>query len=695
MRAILLYFLALLGLAFADAQDLTDRKATVELIAERAAVQPGETFFAGFDFQMIDGWHVYWRNPGDAGLPPTIEAWESGEQLAGGFVWPTPHELPVVPGQIMDYGFSDRVVFPFPVSVPDDAAGLISLSGTLRYLICDDVCIQEFADFSLVLPVSAEPRVNETNGALIANWIDKSPVPLNGDARISDAEGGWTLSATSPDLTSPDLDVRFFPFGEEIVHSAVQTVSFGTDGLSLSLTPFPGEPSPAILEGVLVAETPSGARRGFEIAAKSGAVLPNTSGVASDTAKAANSLSLFAIIGLALVGGLILNLMPCVLPVLAIKAVGFVNAASSGRSDEIRQHGLLYTAGVVLSFFGIAATFVFLRASGEFLSIGFQLQYPIGVALLSLLMFAIGLWLLGVFEIGTSVQGVGGGLADRGGASGAFFTGVLAALVGAPCIGPFLGVALGAVITEPAWTVFLVFGLVGLGLALPFLILSFLPALQRFLPKPGMWMETLKQAFAFPMFLTAAWLLSVLGDQVGSTAVVWTVAGATAIAFGTWLLGKRGEETSATVTILAAGAILLGIALPVRASLEPSSNERSTTAYAQLDAAETWSPERVTEIMETGKGALVDFTASWCATCQLNKLTTLQTEDVQRALSERDIVFMVADFTNRDETIAAELKKRGRPGVPMYLLYLPGETEPKILPQILTKDLILDQIGAA
>ncbi|MEM9234210.1 MAG: protein-disulfide reductase DsbD domain-containing protein, partial [Pseudomonadota bacterium] len=494
-------------------------RATVELIAERRAVQPGELFFAAFDMQLDEGWHVYWRNPGDAGLPPSVETWEgNGGEMAGEFAWPLPHELPVVPGQIMDYGYDERLVLPFPVSVPDDASGLISLSGVLGYLICEEICIPEEVPFRLVLPVANTPRIDEDNGALIASWLERTAEPLDGAARITEESGVWTLSLASPALVDAGLDVRFFPYRDEIVHSAEQPAAFGQDGARLALTPFPGEPFPSALTGLVVTESASGARRGFAIEAEAGPVLPNTSGVVAGDFTGTSGVNLISIALLALAGGLILNLMPCVLPVLAIKTVGLVTAASGGETARLRQHGLLYTVGVVLSFLAIASLFVALRATGEFLSIGFQLQYPLGVSLLALLMFVLGLWLLGSFEIGGSVQGVGSDLAAQGGAAGAFFTGVLAALVGAPCIGPFLGVALGAVITEPAPIVLLVFGLVGLGLALPFLILSFLPGLQRFLPKPGAWMETFKQIFAFPLFLTSAWLLSVLGDQAGSGA---------------------------------------------------------------------------------------------------------------------------------------------------------------------------------
>ncbi|MEL7454837.1 MAG: thioredoxin family protein, partial [Pseudomonadota bacterium] len=277
--------------------------------------------------------------------------------------------------------------------------------------------------------------------------------------------------------------------------------------------------------------------------------------------------------------------------------------------------------------------------------------------------------------------------------SGAFFTGVLAALVGAPCIGPFLGVALGAVITQPAGIVFLVFSLVGFGLALPFLLLSFVPGLSGVLPKPGAWMERLKQFFAFPMFLTAVWLLSVVGEQVGLGAVIWTLAGAALIGFGAWMIGLGHGAWRWAGLVFGGLALLAGIGLPLRATLGDAVAEPGAAVSLASDTGVPWSPEKVRETLEQGRGVFVDFTATWCATCQLNKVTTLRKAAVQEAFENKNVVFMVADFTNRDPEIAEELKRRNRPGVPMYLYYPPGVQTPKILPQILSETLILSELN--
>jgi thiol:disulfide interchange protein len=394
--------------------------------------------------------------------------------------------------------------------------------------------------------------------------------------------------------------------------------------------------------------------------------------------------SLLKFAGFALIGGLILNLMPCVLPVLSMKALGMVAAASSGRAGELKAHGLWYTLGVLLSFAALAFAILAVRAATGSATLGFQLQHAPTVAVLTLIMFAVGLWLMGFFELGASIQNAGSGLASRGGALGAFFTGVLAAVVGAPCVGPFLGVALGAVAYQPAPAVIAVFLAMGFGMALPFLILSFVPGLQRLLPKPGKWMETLKQAFAFPMFLTAAWLLSVLAGLAGAGAVGWTMVGATALAFAVWLARDGGKLRRAG----ALAALALGFVLPAVQANAPANHvagEVSVPSYAEG----VWSPAEVEAKLAEGRPVFVDFTASWCASCQVNKLTTLSTKKVKSAFDAANVAFLVADFTRKDPVIADELKRRGRAGVPMYLWYPAGASEPVVLPELLTPDLVI------
>lgn len=706
LRCAITFFVSLmLGLSLANAQPGGQRQAKVDFVSERDIAQPGETFFVAFDFEIKPKWHVYWRNAGDSGLPAEIFWSEGLGEEAGDFIWAAPHEIVVLEDQIMNYGFSDRLVLPFSLTVPATAAvgDVVRLAGTLEYQICDDVCIIEREEFDVSVAVGEAPRINETDGALIAQWIGKAPTEFEGETSFvgQNEDTSWTLHLAAPELAQAADHIRFFPYEHDIKHAASQPVSHGPNGATLTLTPGYLPELGKKVDGVVVVERDGAPTLAYEISAPVGAnKLAGTSGSSGQNAlKGGTSkagLNLFAIAGLALLGGLILNLMPCVLPVLSIKAVGMVHAVTSGDSAHMRAHGIWYTIGVLVSFLAVAGIFIALRSAGHLVSFGFQLQYPAVVAALVLIMFLIGLWLLGVFEVGTSIQGVGSGLAAKQGNTGAFFTGVLAAIVGAPCVGPFLAVAAGAVVSAPAPIVIFVFFLIGLGMALPFLAISFMPNLQRFLPKPGAWMERLKQFFAFPMFLTAAWLLSVLGEQAGTRAVMWAVVGATLLGFGIWALSNSGGRLKLAATAFGAAMLLGGVALPINASLNgapPALGE--PVSYAGDYQSEAWSTARVDEVLGEGRGIFVDFTATWCATCQVNKLTTLKKTAVQKAFADNNITFMVADYTNRDDAITAEIQKHNRPGVPMYLYYAPGSRTPKVLPQVLSVGFIKDLIASS
>ena len=696
LRAVAAGLFALAGLAGAAHAQFGAQRATSELIADQTSVAPGDTFYAGLKMTMDPGWHIYWRNAGDAGLPPQLilrDGTSLPEGAVGGFLWPLPKLLPVAPGEIMDYGYDDQVVFAFPVTVPEDASGEVRIIAEADYLICESICIPESADVSLILPVSGTVE-NATSGALIGEWIGRVPAAFPGEAHIDDALSPWTLSLRLDGGFPAGAGIRFFPFAHEISHPADQPQRVGPQGASLTLTPDRAGRVGERLDGIIRIDAPGEAPIGYEISAQRGEVFAGTADEAavivvpgSGETQALSWSGLAALAGLALIGGLILNLMPCVLPVLSMKALGMVQAAATGHASELKAHGLWYTAGVLLSFLVLAGALLAVRQASGFATLGFQLQHAPTVAVLTLIMFAIGLWLMGFFELGGSVQNVGGSLANRGGSAGAFFTGILAAVVGAPCVGPFLGAALGAVISQPAMAVVIVFFAMGFGMALPFLLLSFVPGLHRLLPKPGKWMETLKQAFAFPMFLTAAWLLSVVAGLAGPGAAGWTLAGATALVFAIWLARQGGPVRKAVAAAALAGAFIYPA---VQANVPaPSANGRSEAAFAGSYGEAAWSPERVEAMLAEGRPVFVDFTASWCASCQVNKLTTLNTRRVREAFSEANVAFLVADFTQKDPVISDELKKRGRAGVPMYLWYPAGAREPQILPELLNQELVI------
>ena len=685
----------------ASAQSFGQRQAEVSLISERDVAQAGETFFVAFDIKINPNWHVYWRNAGDSGLPPEIFWSEDGNPGAGDFVWPAPHEQVVLEDQIVNYGFEERLVLPFAVSVPADAeiGDPVRLKGVLEYQICEQVCLIETEEFDRIILIGQTPRINEQNGQLIAEWASKAPVALSGQARfIGQADdASWTLSLAAPELASRFEHVRFFPYENEIKHSGAQVASFGDKGLSLTLIPGYKPEIGETIDGVIVVES-SGVEQAFEVSAPIGSepLAGTFGGGANQGVGASAGMNILTIAFFALLGGLVLNLMPCVLPVLSIKAIGMVQAVSTEDAGHLRAHGIWYTLGVVLSFLAIAGAFLGLRSAGELVSLGFQLQYPVVVSVLVLIMFVIGLWLLGVIELGTSLQNVGDGLASKQGNTGAFFTGVLAAVVGAPCVGPLMEAAVGVVLSEPPAIVLFVFFLIGLGLALPFLLLSFAPGLHRFIPKPGAWMERLKQFFAFPMFLTAAWLLSVLGQLAGIPAIMWTVVGAVLLSLGIWALSHSGGKLKLFATVFGVVMLLGGVGLPIQASLAGTPAQAGTTqTYSEAYESVAWSSETVSQALDEGRGVFVDFTASWCVTCQLNKRTTLKQASVQKAFADNNVTFMVADYTARDDAITAEIRKHNRPGVPMYLYYAPGSRTPEVLPQLLTPGLIMDTLKAS
>lgn len=747
-RGLALFVLAFLtGATQLSAQPVDRSHARVELISERALAVPGETVWFGLSFDIDPNWHIYWTNPGDAGIPPEISWRETGGlngESVGAFEWPLPELLPVVPGQIMDYGYSDQIVLPFAVTLPAEIEGPLVFEGVADYLICEDICIPESADIRLMLSIGAGQIPDTSGSERIQAALAQVPPPFDGEVSLTESAGVWTMSLAGAEVADTRGEARFFPYDHEITHAADQPASFGGSGFSLSLTPASSDAAlPEALSGVVTLGDAA-----YEVTATQGVVLPGTGASSTGAFSPAGGANLPLLMAFALIGGLILNLMPCVLPVLSIKAMGLVTSTANGKAAEARSHGLWYAAGVLVSFAVLAAAILGVRAATGVAIWGFWLQNPILVTALILIVFVIGLWLLGLFELGSSVQGVGSGLAAKQGSAGAFFTGVLAAVVGAPCTGPFLGAALGAVMSQPAMNVVLVLLTMGFGMALPFLILSFSPGLQRFMPKPGAWMETLKQVFAFPMFLTAAWLLSVLGALAGYRMAAMVVAGAALIAFGIWALKSAGQGAksillsvlglaiiipvfgliSATSSVelafglawlvgmiiafvviarlgnelasrlakgLAGLAIVAGLIWPLAQARTALASDAPTEAYSAKYETEAWSPERVAELTAEGRAVFVDFTAEWCVTCQANKLQTLQTKTVVEAFETGDVAFLVADFTSGDKTIALELQKHNRAGVPMYLWYAPGETAPEVLPELLSIDLVTGLVEAA
>ena len=663
-------------------------KVSVKLISEGASIEPGSPLWVGLQQRIAPGWHTYWLNPGDSGEAPSID-WS----LPTGFgaepiVWPQPERLPV--GPVMSYGYTREVVLLTRVTVPADArpGSRVTLRGRASWLVCEKTCIPEEADVALTLPVIEGRPAPAATASAIERARRAVPAPSPWPAALSATAKTVTVSVAAPRLAADRIsDVWFFPARWGVIdHAAPQAVTIDGVGITLRVARGALPDGPATdLDGVLVMRErldQGPVTQAFAIRA-----------TAPPRSSAAAGLSLVVAIGLALAGGLILNLMPCVLPVLSVKAIALVSHAQTS-SAVLRRHGLAYTAGVLVLFATLAGGLIALRAGGAEVGWGFQLQSPVVVGALAYLLFALGLSLSGVLVVGTRLTGVGHGLAARPGYRGSFFTGALAAVAATPCTAPFMGVAVGYALTQPAATALLVFEALGLGLALPFLALSLVPAWRGLLPRPGPWMERLKQALAFPLYASVAWLVWVVSRQAGPDGVALVLIGLILIGFAAWL--HQATRAGASVrwrraaTALALGCVAgaLGLGPLVAASPSPA----PATAAPAGAAWEPFTAERLATLRAQGTPVFVNFTAAWCITCLVNERVALHSPAVTAAFARRGVVYLKADWTSKSPEIAALLESFGRSGVPLYVLYRGGSSPPRVLPQILSEGTIIEAV---
>ena len=682
-----------------------------ELIAEHGSVQPGGSLWVALRLKIRPGWHTYWRNPGDAGEPPRITWTLPAGYAAGPIVWMAPRHHRY--GPLMNYGYKGEVMYLTRISAPKDAkpGTVVTLKSHALWLVCEDICVPEEGKFALpVFVAKGAPPPNVEHKAAFARA--RQEVPRKSPWAASVHRNGKTLvlrlkgAALRKDKVE---QVWFYPFKPGVIrHVKPQTPSFGKDTFSLWMTAKKiarGKP----LEGVLVVteKLDSGpVRQAFVIRARPGdpAVAagggPDGSGGAGvaegGTAGSGGDggLTLLMALVFALVGGLILNLMPCVLPVLSMKALALAQHARADGPEQ-RRHGWAYTLGVLATFAAVTAVLLGMRAAGEEVGWGYQLQSPLVVLVLAWVMFVIGLWLAGLFEIGGSLAGVGQGLTERGGYTGSFFTGMLAVVAAAPCTVPFMGAAMGFAFLQ-SWPVTVAVMLaLGLGLALPFLILSHAPALLRFIPKPGPWMVRFKQFLSFPMFGTAVWLVWVVTLQAGDVALIAALGGAVLIAFVIWLLqassGARGfARGAATVVVLVAVFVIGGM---TQYALQQA-DERGGNTVAEGDVP-LFTPARLEAARASGKAVFVNYTAAWCVTCIVNEKAILAAGWFRPAMKKAGIVYMKGDWTRRDPAITRELRKFKRLGVPLYVFYpaAGSQLKPEVLPQILTESRVRAAIG--
>ncbi|HZC17925.1 MAG TPA: protein-disulfide reductase DsbD domain-containing protein [Caulobacteraceae bacterium] len=659
---------------------------TAEIVADHAAIAPGGTIRVALRQTIDAGWHTYWRNPGDSGEATTLNWTLPAGWKTGAIVWPTPQQLRI--GPLMDYGYTGEVLLPVNLTAPADArpGQTVTLKTHAAFLVCQDVCVPEDADLSLDLPVVvSNPPGDPHWGPRIAATLAAAPRPSPAlKAAMTPGAATVKLSIAGARLKGADLaGAYFYPYdGDAIDAAQPQAIERGPDGLTLSLIPgsaFKTGKPPASLTGVLALK--SGA---FEVTAPPGPPLPDASGLGPPGAPA--GLGPLAIaMGLAFLGGLILNLMPCVFPVLAMKAASLARHAHEPNAARIQ--GLAYLAGVVATFLALAGALIAARAAGQAVGWGFQLQSPAILAGLTLVMLLVALNLSGVFEAGTSLQAAAGQAeaADRGGALGAAFTGVLAVAVAAPCTAPFMGAAVGFALTQGPAIALGVFLALALGMAAPFVVLAFAPALLARMPRPGAWMEGLKKALAFPMYATAAWLTWVYAQSAGQTRLASLFAAAVLTGLAAWLYGagQRARIAGArSVPALAASG--LAIALALSAAFWPAAPTPAALA------SQPFSPDRLAELRAEHRPVFVNFTAAWCVTCQVNDRVALSGGKAADAFAKAGVVYLVGDWTDRDATIEQALAAHGRAGVPLYLMYPANGGEAQVLPQILTEGIVVD-----
>jgi thiol:disulfide interchange protein DsbD len=713
------------GLLAAESPSVKKGAVTVTLVSDVAAIESGKSFTLALRMQHEPHWHSYWIAPG-TGFPTALTWTLPAGFKAGAIQWPTPHVVQDTAGKITGNGYIDENFLLLEITAP---AGLtpgatLTFSAAAEWLMCKDVCMPGDAKLEIAFPVvtGSAPADSKWTGAIAATRR-QLPKPAT----------GWTVTASHTDKTATlrltpqpgtkhqPADLHFFAADGLTDYSQANTVTqdkgtwvitapldpaadknatkltgvlasangwsdgSGYDGLNIDVT-FSGNQSAAVsqssLPGFRASENP-GQTPGGQQAATGNPQPPAAAG------------SLLGTLLLAFVGGMILNLMPCVFPVLGIKILGFVNQSGNDRK-KITAHGLVFALGVLISFWTLAGVLLVLRAGGSQLGWGFQLQSPAFVFGMAVFMLIFALNMSGLFEIGLSATGVGGDLQMKEGFSGSFFTGALATLVATPCSAPFLAPALGAALSLSALESIMIFTAIAIGLALPYLLLSIFPQAIKMLPKPGAWMETFKQFMAFPLYATVGWLLWVLAGQTrdDDNALLLIAFGFVLVAMATWAYGRFGQAHGKPkrqmfgrvfAAVLLAGGLYTGW---------PKSVEAGPAGTYQV-TWEKWSPEAITTAQAAGKFVYVDFTARWCATCQTNKAAVFHDQAVLAELQRKNVVLLRGDWTNRDPKITAELARWNRSAVPFNLIYAPGKPDPVVLPELLTAGKVLEAFAQA
>ena len=640
----------------------------ITLLSDTYSIQPGENFLVGIKFELEKDWHTYWKNPGDAGEGANIE-WILPEGLkASKILWPGPERIPVEP--LMTFGYNNEVVLLTELTAAQALIFPLKIKANVNWFTCKDICIPQEGVVDLVLNKgNSFPSIDSKE---INRYLKKVPTQFSQNYRVEQLDNKYFLQADIND-GKHFQSMYFFPNEYGLTgYTEEQVYEKNLNSFILELEVSKANLNPKIFEGVIEASNDEG-KFYFEISYP-------LSSIGSD-----ESQSIILLVVFAFIGGLILNIMPCVFPILSIKILRFVEH-SENSSTQTYKFGLFYALGVILSFLLIAVALLALKASGENIGWGFQLQYPLVISILFYLFIALGYMFMSNIVFGSQLGQLSLAAQVKNESLESFLTGVLAVVVASPCTAPFMGSAVGFAILQPSVNSILIFLSLGIGFALPYLILSIKPSLLSFLPKPGAWMETFKQFMAFPMWASALWLLWVLSGQVDLDTVILVLIGGLLISLSLWLMEKNTSERISIKWLVRLSAILIFI---VSLLILPTSYSYKTS---QDSENLSYTEDLLNEFRDTNELIFLNFTADWCITCKVNERVALNSSEVKELIKKKNIKYIEADWTRKNEDIAKKLEEFGRSGVPLYLLY-PSKGDPIILPEILTEDILLKYLN--
>ena len=636
----------------------------IEMLTESNSMNPGDELLVGFKFTLNPGWHTYWENPGDAGEGASIKWNLPNDVNASKILWPGPERIPVDP--LMTFGYEDEVVLLTKIYTSETTTIPVTLNAQVSWYTCKEICIPQEAEVSI--PIKLGNKTSSTSKGLLDQTLKQIPVQFNGTYRVQKFDDSYVFQGEFENVDQYD-SMYFFPKDYGLTnYTEKQFYEINKDSFSLQIKASEIEIENKSFEGVVAVsknEEITFIEIDYPLATK-------------DTSQEFNILTLIVF---AFLGGLILNVMPCVFPILSIKILRFVEQSRDSTYKTLQQ-GLLFSLGVIISFLTIAALLIALKSGGESIGWGYQLQSPVVVSLLFYLFVVLGFIFMSNIVLGSSLARLSSISLNKSDSLESFLTGVLAVIVASPCTAPFMGSAIGFALLQPSFYSILIFLGLGVGFSLPYLILSAKPSLLSFLPKPGQWMETFKQFMAFPMWASALWLLWVLSNQVNNQEVIQVLLGALLITTGLWFIEKNNSERNWVRWLIRLPFLLLFI---FSLWLIP-------TSYSDLDESKqdqlAYTPQLLEDLRENNSLVFLNFTADWCITCKVNEAVALKTSKVTKLLADKNITYIEADWTRRDPIISSALEKYGRTGLPLYLLF-PSKGDPLILPEILTEDILL------